>query len=247
MYSEVLHYYVHNKTNATQTREGRARRILIGTKKKSHPHAKRGEGSCHHPGCVDGAASSSSSSPFPRPCHRRRVRYFSRSSLAFLLPVSTPRTVARDGGWGSGGGGGDGGDGHPRPRLPLVVVVLAQLEVLGHCLSLCFHPVSSCSQRQLAFVILSFHPRSILRTVASSGSGGHCFSPSFSSCSPLPPREQLLAAAVGGAVMVSARPVVHPVSRGSQRRCRRRVPSRISSAGGVAVRQGSYLVVIPLP
>src|SRR6266567_3542477 len=32
MYSEVLHYYVHNKTNPTQTREGRARRILIKTK-----------------------------------------------------------------------------------------------------------------------------------------------------------------------------------------------------------------------
>jgi hypothetical protein len=39
------------------------------------------------------------------------------------------------------------------------------------------HPASSCSQRRLASVVLSFHPRSTLRTVASSGSGGHCFSP----------------------------------------------------------------------
>ena len=42
MYSEVLHYYVHNKTNTTQMREGRARRILIRMKRKSRPHAKRG-------------------------------------------------------------------------------------------------------------------------------------------------------------------------------------------------------------
>ena len=88
----------------------------------------------------------------------------------------------------------------------------------------------------VAFVILSFHPRSTLRTVASSGSGGHSFSPSFSSCSPLPPREQLLS----WCQLVPALrcPVVHPASRGSQRQCGRRVPSRVSSAGGVAMWQG---------
>jgi hypothetical protein len=37
---------------------------------------------------IDAVVSSSSSSlaPFPHPCHRRHVRYFSPSSLALLLP-----------------------------------------------------------------------------------------------------------------------------------------------------------------
>ena len=85
----------------------------------------QGRGWCHRPGCIDTIVSSSSSllSPFLCPC-RHRVRYFSPSSLAFLLPVSTLQTVARHGGWGSRGGG--GGDGRPRPRLPLVIVVVSQ-------------------------------------------------------------------------------------------------------------------------
>ena len=52
----------------------------------------------------------SSLSPFPRPCRHPRICYFFPSSLAFLLPVFTQQTVARDGGWGSGGGGSGGGD-----------------------------------------------------------------------------------------------------------------------------------------
>jgi hypothetical protein len=60
------------------------------------------------------------------------ARYLSLSSLALLLlPLSTPRTVARDGGWGPCNG--DRGGGHPRPhpRLPLVIVVVAQLGVVS--------------------------------------------------------------------------------------------------------------------
>jgi hypothetical protein len=91
--------------------------------------------------------------------------------------------------------------GGPRTRPPFIVVVVAQLGVLGRCLSFCcrlppivvvvsvpisspshaapcLHPASSCSQWQLAFIVL---PQSTQQTVASSGSGGRCFSPSFSS------------------------------------------------------------------
>jgi len=44
---------------------------------------------CYCPGCIDAVVSSSSSSSlllFPHLCHCRHVRYFSPSSLAFLLP-----------------------------------------------------------------------------------------------------------------------------------------------------------------
>ena len=152
MYSELLHCDVHNKTNPTQAQEGRARRILIRTKIIIIPAPARNArgGSCHPPGCIDTGVSSSSSSLCPP------------SSLAFLLPIPTPRTVARDGSRGSSG------DGRPHPRLPLVVVVVAQLGVLSWC--------------------------------------------------------QL--------VRALRRPVVHPASRGSQRRCGHRAPSYVSSAGG---------------
>jgi len=50
-------------------------------------------------------------------------------------PISTLQTVACDSSWWSGGGG--DGDGHPCPHLPLVVMVIAHLEVLGHCLCCC--------------------------------------------------------------------------------------------------------------
>jgi len=156
MYSEVLHYDVHNKTNPMRAREGRARRILIKTKIIiiPAPRAKRkGEDRAIIPGA---------STPLSPP---RRVRYISLSSLAFLFPVSTPRKAARDGGRGSSG------DGRPHPRLPLVVMVVAQLGVLLGC--------------------------------------------------------QL--------VRALRRPIVHPASRGSQRRCGHRVLSCVSSAGGVAM------------
>ena len=117
MYSEVLHYDVHNKTNPTRAREGRARRILIKMKIIiiPTPRAKRkGEDRAIIPGA---------STPLSPPRH---VCYISLSSLAFLFPVSTPRKAARDSGQGSSG------DGCPHPRLPLVVVVVAQLGV-SHC------------------------------------------------------------------------------------------------------------------
>ena len=128
MYLEVLHYYVYDPA---QTWEGRARRILIRTKnknKKSCPHAKR-RGEDH--AIVLGAL------PFARPCHRCHVHYFSLSSLAFLLPVSTLRTVACNGSWGSGG---DDSDGCPHPHLPLVIIVSCP----PSCCAPHFHPVSSC-------------------------------------------------------------------------------------------------------
>jgi hypothetical protein len=64
-------------------------------------------------------------------------------------------------------------------------------------------PREQCSQRRLAVVVLFFHPRSTLLTVAMGVVG---FSLSFSSCTPFPPREQLLVAAVRGAVVVLDRP-----------------------------------------
>ena len=81
------------------------------------------------------------------------ARYLSLSSLALLLlPLSTPRTVARDGGWGSCNG--DRGGGRPRPRLPLVLVVVAQLGVLSHHVVL----LSSLSLL-LLLLLLSSPPR----------------------------------------------------------------------------------------
>jgi hypothetical protein len=105
---------------------------------------------------------------------------------------------------------------HPRPRPPLLPSsswsshswgcwVVARCSIVGSLPVVVVgmppghaapRPASSCSQRRLAFVVLSFHPRSAPRTVASSGSGGRCFSPLFSSCSPFPPCEQGLAAMV---------------------------------------------------
>jgi hypothetical protein len=144
--------------------------------------------------------------------------------------------VARDGGWGSSGGG----DGCPRPRLPwlswsshscgcsLSVVLLLESSSLllvlvsFGCAAPHFHPACSCSQWRLAFVDLSFHPQSTLQTVASSGSGGHCFSPSFSSCSPFPPYEQLGMPSLCQLIPALRRPVIHPAAG--------------AGSGGVAVR-----------
>ena len=134
-------------------------------------------------------------------------------------------------------------------------MVIAQLEVLGRCLSLCcwyacflLWPRCPC-----------LHPRAVASS--SSWPSSSCLSTHD------PPCEQWRAAAVG--VIVSPLPsrcapcfhpasncsrrqllswcqlvpalrcpVVHPASRGSQWRCGHRVPSRVSSAGGVAMRQG---------
>ena len=135
------------------------------------------------------------SSPFP---HAHYLS-LSLSSLALLFPVSTPRTVAYGGGSGCCGGG-DGG-GRLQPRLPLVVVVaqlgcarcsvvipLPVVVVVGVPVSSPglaaprLHPASSCSERRLAVVVMSFHPRSTPRTVAL----GSLFSPFVLVVLPIP-------------------------------------------------------------
>jgi len=79
--------------------------VLIRTKKKPAPTRNAGERIMPLCWYIDAVVSSSSLSPFPRPCRHPRICYFFLSSPAFLLPVFTQRTVARDGGWGCGGGG----------------------------------------------------------------------------------------------------------------------------------------------
>jgi hypothetical protein len=153
MYSEELHYYVHNKTNATQTREGRAR-ILIRMKIIIIP---------------------------PRKMQGREDR-------AIVLGASMPL--------------------FPRHRhhcfpVPVIVVVSATSPR---------QPGPSCSPFPLVLVML---PISTPWAVARGGSWGWC---------------QLVPAL--------HRPVVHPVSRGSQQQWGRRVPSCVSSAGGAAMWQG---------
>jgi hypothetical protein len=158
-------------------------------------------GSCHHLGCVDAVISSL---PSPQPCRSRRARFLSLSSLALPLPVSTPRVVAH------GGGGDGGGVGRPRRHGSQMVGGAGSCPSLLACP---FPPLASLlpisTPRAVARsggwrLVLSFHRRSAPRTG-----------------SPFPPREQLLPAVVGGPVVVSSRPavrrpVVHPVSRGSQ-------------------------------
>ena len=101
-FSCIQRYY----TNA----RGQGRMVLIRTKKKPAPTRNAGERIMPLSWYIDAVVSSSSLSPFPRPCRHLRICYFFPSSPAFLLPVFTQRTVPRDGGWGSGGGGGGGGD-----------------------------------------------------------------------------------------------------------------------------------------
>jgi hypothetical protein len=131
-------------------------------------------------------------------------------------------SVACDGSWGSSGG--CGGDGCPRPHLPLVIVVVAQLGVLGHCLLFRFclpphccghcwyarfllwlHSSPSPLHEQLLAVVVGPHCPVLppMTHPVNSGSGGYCFSPCFSSYSLFPPHKWLLEVAVGGAVMVS--------------------------------------------
>jgi hypothetical protein len=105
--------------------------------------------------------------------------------------------------------------------LSSLVVPVSSLGLAPHP-----HPASSCSQRRLAVVVLSFHPRPTPRTVASSG-GGFIVSPPrsrraphfhpASSCS----RWRLGVPSSSWCQLVLAvrRPTVHPASRGSQRWC----------------------------
>src|SRR6266567_2949203 len=99
MYSEVLHYYVHNKTNPTQTQEGRARRILIKTKIISPTPMQNAE----DPAIVLGASTLLSPPPprhFPVPV----IIVVSATSPCRPWPSCSPfppRTVACDGSWGS--------------------------------------------------------------------------------------------------------------------------------------------------
>jgi hypothetical protein len=74
------------------------------------------------------------------PSSRRRCACsLSSLSMSSLLPISTPRAVARGGGWGCCGGG---------PRRPLAVVVVGRWAVLGRpcrpclCWCPCPHPLS---------------------------------------------------------------------------------------------------------
>src|SRR6266567_5586091 len=191
MYSEVLHYYVHNKTNPTQTREGRARRILIKTKIISPAPTQNAEDRA-----IVLGASTPLSPPPPPPRRFPVLVVIAATSPCHPWPSCSPFP--------------------PRAQLPatavggpVVVVVVMAVLVLAFpwsswssqswgcwvvaCRSVVIflpvvvvvvrvpvssfgrtaprlHPASSCSQRRLAFVVLSFHPRSILQTVTSSGS-----------------------------------------------------------------------------
>ena len=89
---------------------GQGRMVLIRTKKKPAPTWNAGERIMLLSWYINAVVSSSSLLPFPHPCHHPRICYFFPSSLAFLLPIFTQKTVAHDGGWGSGGGGSGGGD-----------------------------------------------------------------------------------------------------------------------------------------
>src|SRR6266567_6737047 len=176
MYSEVLHYYVHNKTNPTQTREGRARRILIKTKIISPAPTQNAEDRA----IVLGALTPLSPPPppprrFPVPV----VIVVSATSPCRPWPSCSPFP--------------------PREQLPAtavggpVVVVVVVMAVLV----LAF-PWSSWSSHSWGCWVVACRSVVIFLPVVVGGGLSWC---------------QLVPAL--------RRPVVHPASRGSQRRCGR--------------------------
>jgi hypothetical protein len=180
MYSEVLHYYVHKKTNPLTQTQGGSATTLIKPKKIPTPTQNMGRGS---------------PSSWVRRCRCLLAIVvvvvvvvivavspclLSSSSLALLLPVSTPRAVARSGGsWGCCGGGGAG---RPCPCLPHRRGCHT-VGGAGSCPLFCCRPPPHCCCRCLCA----------------------CFLP-WPHCSLSSPRKQLLVAVVGGAVVVLACP-----------------------------------------
>lgn len=133
------------------------------------------------------------------------------SSLSLAL-LPHPRTVVRDGSWGScDRGWWQPSSSSSSPRRRSVVVSLPVVAVVvGVPVS---SPGNAAPSLQPAHIarsggwLLSSCPSTrdpTPLTVASSGRGVVCLSLSFLSCTPFPPREQLLAAAVRDAVVVSA-------------------------------------------
>ena len=157
------------------------------------------------------------------------AHYISLSSLALLLlPLSTPQTVAREGSWGSCNG--DQGGGHPRPHSRgRCTVGAAGSSRRSVVISLPVDVVVVSTPRVLLIAAVA-HRRPVLPpAIHPTHSGAKwpwnlCFFLSFSSCSPFPPRKQLLAAAVQVLSWCQLdpavrRPVAHPASRGSQQWC----------------------------
>ncbi len=173
MYSEVLHYYVHNKTNPTQTREGRARRILIKTKIISPAPTQNAEDRA----IVLGASTPLSPPPPPPRCFPVLV-VIAATSPCHPWPSCSPFP--------------------PRAQLPatavggpVVVVVVMAVLVLAF-------PWSSWSSHSWGCWVVACRSVVIFLPVVVGGGLSWC---------------QLVPAL--------RRPVVHPASRGSQRRCGR--------------------------
>jgi hypothetical protein len=184
-----------------------------------------GRESCHSPVCVD------SSSLFPRACRPGHACYLSLSSLASLLPISTPRAVARSGGWGCSGGGG-----HPHPRLPHCCGHRI-VGVLGHARRSVVVLPHSCYRRWLCpFPLLALLPVLTPRAAARSGGWPSSSCPSTRD----PPCEQWRAAAVGSLFLPLVL-VVLPIS----------TPRAVARGGDWGCRRGrgvssSLLFVVPL-
>ncbi len=192
MYSEVLHYYVHNKTNPTQTREGRARRILIKTKIISPAPTQNAEDRA-----IVLGASTPLSPPPPPPRRFPVLVVIAATSPCRPWPSCSPFP--------------------PRAQLPATAVGGPVVVVVMAVLILAFPWLSWLSHSWGCWVVGC-------RTVV-------IFLP---------------VVVGGGAVMVSARPCPSssrcpPCEQGGV------VPSRVLSAGEVAMWQGPYLMVIPLP
>jgi len=138
----------------------------------------------------------------------------------------------------------DRGGGHPRPRpRGCLTVGGAESSRRSVVISPPVVDVVVSTPRALLIAADGHRRRPVLPPAIHPANSGEkrpwelCFSLSFSSCSPFPPRKQLLAAAVRGAVVVSIRP------------CRSSSPCPLCEQGLAAVvwAQGCRLVVIPLP